>query len=85
MTMQRWPRTHERTNARDKAKRVAPQDSKPWLHRRSARHAPAPTATTMLGSERLSLVLPPDVDRAKPCGHHWCKCGEPKPPVMPFW
>ena len=75
MTTQRWPRTHERTNARDTVKREPAAEPKPWLTRRSVRNAPAPTALRVEPWD--SEILRTLTDNAcKDCGHVRCSCPE---------
>ncbi len=75
MTTQRWPRTHERTNTRDAIKREPAAEPKPWLHRRSVRNAPPPTALRVEPWD--SEILRTLTDNAcKDCGHVRCSCPE---------
>ncbi len=77
MTTQRWPRTHERTNTRDAVKRLPAAEPKPWLTRRSVRHAPAPTALRVepWDSEILRTLTGED-NACGDCGHIKCSCPE---------
>ncbi len=73
MTIARWPRLSRATvTPRPTA---VPADPKPWLHRRSVRNAPAPTALRVepWDSEILRTI---GDNACKDCGHVRCSCPE---------